>query len=166
MSEVSKINEWDKNTLNTTEIRELIRTHALDKTGDEITGDVVCPTPNADSDEKQIVNKEYIINVQPYFGTYSGTDLEGSISGQDIDLGFKPSCVIISNNGHNREHLGYSNTNVTYICTENNDVFSFNDNGFHVKSIQKGHVNSGRATIYGLNDFGDKYTFIAFKEVM
>ena len=45
-------------------------------------------------------------------------------------------------------------------------VFSFNDNGFHVKSIQGNHVNSGGSTVYGLNVFGDKYTFIAFKEVM
>lgn len=54
-----KISEWNAGKLNSTEIRELIRQHALDKTGDSITGDVTCILP---SGTESIANKRYVDN--------------------------------------------------------------------------------------------------------
>lgn len=52
-----KISEWNAGKLNSTEIRELIRQHALDKTGDNITGDITCPLP---SGTESITNRRYV----------------------------------------------------------------------------------------------------------
>lgn len=54
-----KISEWNAGRLNSTEIRELLRQQALDKTGDNITGDVTCPLP---SGTESIANKIYVDN--------------------------------------------------------------------------------------------------------
>lgn len=167
MSEVSKIKDWNANTLNTTEVRELIRTHALDKTGDEITGDVICKTPDESSNVKQIVNKEFLSNISPVVGVYSGSDSVGDIKGQIVELGFKPSCVIISNNKNDESSAGYGNLNNTYIFVEDdNERFLFKENGFFVKSYSQGHAVGSIVTMCGPNNLGQRYSYIAFKEVM
>lgn len=55
-----KISEWNAGKLNSTEIRELIRQHALDKTGDDITGDITCISP---SGTRSIANRMYVDKV-------------------------------------------------------------------------------------------------------
>jgi len=158
---VSKINEWVAGSLNSTEIRELLRTHALDKTGDDITGIVTCPTPNKDSNNEQIINKQYHQNALPTAGTYKGTDETNKIVGQTIHLGFRPACIIISSNTH--AHVGAA-TPATYVIINNGNGVTILEDGFSVKCQQYSHASSIEY-VSGANKKDVTYTYIAFKEV-
>ncbi len=116
-----------------------------------------CHVNNADlhlsEADRAYLNEPYVI------GTYTG---DGSSSGLDINLGFRPKAVIIYRNSY---HISsYSTSDGVSNCYMGMAIGTsytrgplILDNGFRVKTV----VTSSATT--HLNDEGGAYTYIAFR---